>query len=100
MKKPLKTILVALTLLPAAVFAAKTQSSAAKKSPYCDEIKKPPTGEYACKARNVWKSIGSNSKGKQIPLAQKKVLTPAAYDEWKRLDNPVMSNDGRWIAYT
>lgn len=30
---------------------------------------------------------------------QKKILSPEAYREWKRIDNPDMSEDGKWIIY-
>lgn len=31
--------------------------------------------------------------------AQKKVLTPEAYAEWKRVDRPELSDDGKWVMY-
>ena len=32
--------------------------------------------------------------------AQKKALTQADWDKWKSINAPVLSNDGKWAAYT
>src|SRR5215510_10341013 len=32
--------------------------------------------------------------------AQKKALTQADWDKWKSISSPVLSNDGKWAAYT
>src|SRR5438046_8713568 len=31
---------------------------------------------------------------------QKKVLTQADWDKWKRITSPAISADGKWVAYT
>jgi dipeptidyl aminopeptidase/acylaminoacyl peptidase len=33
-------------------------------------------------------------------LAQKKPLTQADWDHWRSIQNPTLSNDGKWAAYT
>jgi hypothetical protein len=38
-----------------------------------------------------------------VPIAaqaQKKVLSQADWDKWKSISSPVLSNDGKWAAYT
>ena len=32
--------------------------------------------------------------------AQKKVITPADWDQWKSINAPTLSNDGKWAVYT
>jgi hypothetical protein len=32
--------------------------------------------------------------------AQKKALTQADWDRWRSINNPTLSNDGKWAAYT
>ena len=32
-------------------------------------------------------------------FSQKKILTPDSYQEWKRIDNPDLSPDGKWVIY-
>ena len=32
-------------------------------------------------------------------FSQKKILTPDCYQEWKRIDNPDLSPDGKWVIY-
>src|SRR5215204_4014462 len=32
--------------------------------------------------------------------AQKKALTQADWDRWRSIQNPTLSNDGKWAAYT
>ena len=32
--------------------------------------------------------------------AQKKPLTQADWDRWRSINNPTLSNDGKWAAYT
>ena len=32
--------------------------------------------------------------------AQKKPLTQADWDRWRSINNPTLSNDGKWTAYT
>lgn len=34
------------------------------------------------------------------PVAQKKALTQADWDRWRSIQNPTLSNDGKWAAYT
>ena len=31
---------------------------------------------------------------------QKKALTQADWDRWRSIQNPTLSNDGKWAAYT
>src|SRR5215813_3074830 len=35
-----------------------------------------------------------------IAFAHKKALTQADWDKWKCISSPVLSNDGKWAAYT
>src|SRR5215470_846878 len=32
--------------------------------------------------------------------AQKKVITPADWDQWKSINAPALSSDGKWAVYT
>ena len=35
----------------------------------------------------------------QAAFAEKRPLTPQDYDGWRSLDTPLLSRDGRWLAY-
>ena len=34
-----------------------------------------------------------------LVLAQKRTIDPSVYDSWKKIENAVISNDGKFVAY-